>query len=347
MSTGTREVAVVAVGACTPVGLTAAVTRAERAAGTPGFTRTEVRGEDGESVRAARLRLLEAWLSRTQRMAALGATALEDCLAAVKGRWADSRLPLVLVLPEDGLGAPWEETALREALEAEARPARLEWEEGPWRAGRAGLFAALAHARRVLREGRAPWVLVGGVDSLGDGLSLRRLVETGRCLSGGRGEGLIPGEGAGFLLLARAEEARRARLEVAGWVLAEAHGQEARHFRQEAPGRAEALTEVFRQLRWHPGVEGRRVDVVLSCQTGEGYWAREFGQAYLRNAELFPEPLVVREVAEGLGDVGAAAGALQVAQGLYLLRKQGGGRGLVYGDADGGVVGACVLEVAS
>jgi 3-oxoacyl-[acyl-carrier-protein] synthase-1 len=328
------------------VGLTAAVTRAERAAGTAAFLQTEVRDEEGEAVRAGRLKLLEAWLSRTQRMTALGATALEDCLARVRGWWKDSRLPVVLALPEEGLGAPWDVEALRSALEAEALPTRLEWEEGPGKAGRAGLFAALARARRVLDEGRAQCVLVGGADSLSDGPSLRRWVETGRCLGGGRREGLIPGEGAGFLLLARAEEARRQGFDIAGRVLAEAHGQEARHFRQEAPGLAEALTEVMRRLRQHPRAGGRRVDVVLSCQTGEGYWAREFGQAYLRNATLFPEPLAVREVAEDLGEVGAAAGPLQVGQALYLLRKRGGGRALVYGSADGGAVGACVLEVA-
>jgi 3-oxoacyl-[acyl-carrier-protein] synthase-1 len=89
------------------------------------------------------------------------------------------------------------------------------------------------------------------------------------------------------------------------------------------------------------------VEQVLSCQTGEGYWAKEFAQAYLRNAALFPEPLQVEELATTLGDVGAAAGALQVGYGLHLLKKRGGGRALVYGSSDTGGVGACVLEVAS
>jgi 3-oxoacyl-[acyl-carrier-protein] synthase I len=176
-------VAVAAVGACTPVGLTARVTHAERAAGTSGFVLTEVRDRQGEELRAGRLPLLEPWRSRTERLVALGATALDGCLAEVKEKWKQRRLPVVLALPEEGLGAPWEEAALKRALEEEAAPVRLEWVEGSWRGGRAGLFPALARARDMLRSGRAPWVLVGGVDSLSDTNSLRRLLETGRCQS--------------------------------------------------------------------------------------------------------------------------------------------------------------------
>ena len=340
------EVTVAALGTCTPVGLTARMTHVERAARTLRFMLTDVRDRAGEPVRAARLTLLEPWLSRTERIRALGATALEECLAASRSVHGEERLPIALVVPEEGLGAPWEEASLREALEKQAAPTQLEWIEGSWR-GRAGFFPALQSAKQRLRGGRTPWVLVGGVDSLSDNHSLKLLVESERCLSSEQREGLMPGEGAGFILLGTSGVARSRGLEAVGWVLAEAQGQEARHFRQRAPNWAEGLTEAFRQLRRHPVAGSRRVDQVLSCQTGEGYWAKEFAQAYLRNAALFPEPLRVEEIAATLGDVGAAAGALQVGYGLHLLKKLGGGRALVYGSSDAGSVGACVLEVAS
>jgi len=338
------EVAVVSVGACTPVGLTARVTQAERRAGTVGFVRTEVRDGRRERMRASRLPLLKEDRTRTQRMVALGATALTECLAEVR-QWGVLRLPVVLGLPEEQLGAPWEQEVLKEALEQQAAAVKLEWEAGEWRVGRAGLFPALVRARELLRQQRSPYVLVGGVDCLSDRASLRRLVELGRCLSEQGREGVLPGEGAGFLLLANAEAVRRQRLPVKGWLVAESSGREERHFRQREPNQAEGLTEVFHQLRQHPLLRGQRVAYVLSCQTGEAYWAKEFAQAYLRNAELFPEPLVVEDVAQTLGEAGAAAGALQAGYGLYLLSKRGGGRVLVCGSSDGGCVGACVLEV--
>ncbi|ATB38378.1 hypothetical protein CYFUS_003812 [Cystobacter fuscus] len=337
-------VAVVALGACTPIGLTAQVTHAERAAGTTGFVCTEVRDDRRGRIRASRLPLLKEDRTRTQRMVALGVTALEECLAEVK-QWGVQRLPLILGLPEQMHGAPWEQEELKEALEQQMAAVRLEWEPGEWREGRAGLFPALARARELLRRQRSPWVLVGGVDCLSDRASLRRLVESGRCLTEERRAGVLPGEGAGFVLLANAETVRQQRLVVKGWIVAESSAREERHFRQGEPNQSDGLTAVFHQLRYHPLVRGQRVDRVLSCQTGESYWAKEFALAYLRNAELFPEPLMIEDVAQGLGEVGAAAGALQVGYGLYVLRKLGGRRALVYGSSDGGCVGACVLAV--
>jgi 3-oxoacyl-[acyl-carrier-protein] synthase-1 len=91
------------------------------------------------------------------------------------------------------------------------------------------------------------------------------------------------------------------------------------------------------------------VDHILSCQTGETFWAQEFNHAYLRNAPLMPEPLTVGWVAESLGDVGAAAGALQFGSALHLLKRleptQGdAARVLIYGCADAGQIGACIVE---
>ncbi|HYO68749.1 MAG TPA: hypothetical protein VEU33_21980 [Archangium sp.] len=112
---------------------------------------------------------------------------------------------------------------------------------------------------------------------------------------------------------------------------------------------AEGLTNAFRQLRLHPLTGARRVDHILSCQTGETFWAQEFNYAYLRNAALMPEPLTMSQVAESLGDVGAAAGAIQLGSALHLLSRlekdaEEPARVLVYGCADAGHVGTCIIE---
>jgi len=93
----------------------------------------------------------------------------------------------------------------------------------------------------------------------------------------------------------------------------------------------------------------RRVDAVFACQPGEAFWPTEFSRAYLRNAALMPEPLQVRTVGECLGDAGAGAGPVMLGAALYRRgrRAQDGSRTLVYGCADGGKVGACVVEFVS
>jgi hypothetical protein len=122
-------------------------------------------------------------------------------------------------------------------------------------------------------------------------------------------------------------------------------------FIQQKPNLAEGLTEAFHQLRRHPVAGTRRVHHILSCQTGENFWAQEFNYAYLRNASLMPEPLTTTLIAESLGDVGAAAGPIQLGRALHYLRKvdparAGATRMLIYGCADAGHVGACVIEGA-
>lgn len=345
-----QPLAVLSLGQCTPLGLTSRATQAERATGTVRFFQTEVRDRAGEPVKASMLTLLEEQEPRTRRMTAMAVTALRECLGGLP-LVAGERVALVLALPEAGSGAPVDEAVLVESLRAIASPVRLE--VGAWsglRLGRAGLFHALRLAWQVLREGRAHLVAVGGVDCLCDEATLRHLARARRTLGRAQRDGLIPGEGAAFLLVAGGPRLDTRATPPLGWVLACTQAEEHRHFLQPEPNLAEGLTEAFHQLRHHPVAGSRRVDLVLSSQTGESFWAEEFDQACLRQAALMPEPLQVDLVAASLGDAGAAAGALQLCHALHRLGRFEPAhrlrpRALVYGCSDSGPVGACVAEL--
>jgi len=348
---GPEELAVLGLGLCTPLGLSARTTQVEMAAGTVRFFETDVPDAAGEPTRASLLTLLEPGMSRTERMASLAVTALEDCLRDVASLGLE-RLPLLLALPEPGSGAPFDTNELLEALDAIAGPVRLESSPDTlYPEGRAGVFHALADAARMLKARRASVVLVGGVDSLCDRESLAHHVRTGRSLGPTTRDGILPGEGAGFVLLASSTlpGLRRLGRGLAGWVVGCALAHEPHSFLQREPNLAEGLTDAFRQLRRHPVAGSRRVEHVLSCQTGESFWAQEFTYAYLRNAALMPEPLTTTLVAETLGDVGAAAGVIQLGRALHLMKKlkpvnDNPPRLLIYGCADSGPIGACVVE---
>lgn len=336
-------------GLCTPLGLTARANQVEMAAGTVRFFETDVLDTTGEPVRASVLTLLEPGLSRTERMVSLAVTALQEALADVATLGIDP-LPLLLALPEPGSGAPFQQEVLLSALKETASPLRLEVSERTlFPEGRAGFFHALAEASRLLPSHKSGWVLVGGVDSICDRESLAHHARAGRSLSPATRDGILPGEGAGFFLLTSNLPSGHRRESSLGRILSSALAREPHSFLQRKPNLAEGLSEAFRQLRQHPVAGTRRTDHLLSCQTGESFWAQEFNYAYLRNAPLMPEPLTVSLVADSLGDVGAAAGAIQLGSALHHLRKLAPAHGesarvLIYGCADAGQVGACVIE---
>jgi len=319
------------------------------AAGTVRFFETDVLDATGEPVRASVLKLLDPNLSRTERMVSLAVTALQEALKNV-APLVVTHLPLLLALPEPGSGAPFDLDVVRGELNRAAAPVRLEVsKDALLHEGRAGFFRVLAEAIQLLKSRRASWVLVGGVDSMCDRQSLAHHARMGRTLGPGMPDGILPGEGAGFILLTSAELSRQRRLKSQGRVLGCALSHEPHSFLQRKPNMAEGLTEAFRQLRLHTMAGARRVDHILSCQTGELFWAQEFNYAYLRNASLMPEPLTVSQVAESLGDVGAAAGAIQFGSALCLLSRLEKVSGeptriLVYGCADAGHVGTCIVE---
>jgi 3-oxoacyl-[acyl-carrier-protein] synthase-1 len=279
-------------------------------------------------------------------MKTLATCAVRECVQPLASdrRWT---LPLFLGLPAPRSGGTVASKRLKKRLQrAVGSHIELEMSESRlFRGGRAAFFPALADAVKLLEGGVVPLALVGAVDSHCDMTSLVYLSTVGRNLSPSNCDGVIPGEGAGFVLLGRegtlVASAQKMR------VLACCVDQESRHFQQDEPNLGEGLTRVFRALRQHPVAGRKRADHLLSCQTGETFWAREFAMASLRNGDLMPEPLRGHLVAETLGDVGAASGVIQFGVAQDWLRRRTGLQPaphvLIYGCSDEGLVGGCVV----
>ncbi|MDC0668162.1 3-oxoacyl-ACP synthase [Nannocystis radixulma] len=341
---------VVSVGMCTPLGLTWKASVAEMRAGTRRIVETQVELAPDEPLRACLLPLLPPHLDRAERMSGLGVTALTEALGVVDRPLAP-RLPLVLACPRADEGGPVDVPALVGALQREVpRSAAIELTIADIvREGRAGFFAALVRAEEMLRARATPWVLVGALDSLCDLGSLVALARSNRVLGEDNIDGLLPGEGAAFLLLT-GDGALRQSGPVYGRIIAAATGREPRPYRQrELPSLAAGLTQVLARLRELVGPAAGRVDQALSCQPGEVFWTRELVQGYLRHVQMFPEPFEVTSITESLGDAGAASGALLVARALAPAsraeeRRGAAIRSLAYGCSDAGEVGACIVE---
>ena len=345
-----NDIAVIGMGLCTPLGLTARTTQVEIAAGTVRFFEIDGVGSENDSMQASLLTLLDPEMSRTERMIAMATTALDGCLGNLY-QTGTNAIPGFLGLPHVGIGGQVDEEALINALMEVAPPdVQLRFDASNLCAnGRSGLFQALGQAWAYLEAHPTAVVLLGAVDSMCDQDSLTSLMQENRILGERNPDGLIPGEAAGFFLLMAADNARKMNLKEYIRLLCYALAKEPRHVFQEQPNLGEGLTHAFRQLRQHPRTRDRRVDYLHSCQTGESIWATEFAYAYLRNVELMPEPLVGDLIAESLGDAGAGSAAVQLGMSSYTLEKLcrtlgNSRRSLTYGCSDDGQIGACIVE---
>ena len=334
-------ISVLGFGAATPIGVTAPTFAAAFRAGITRFS--ELVAPAAEPPRASCLSQIPWGRSCSERTLELTKRALVD-LTSTSSFDPASRLAAWIGITESEEGA-----AVERALSRHLRDAVPQLSGSPQfrRRGRGAFFAALAAAQRALLASDCDVALVGAADSLCAPEPLERLARERRLL-GPEIEGVIPGEGAAFVLLARPGLTGRARARL----LCCATSRESRHLRQQAPNTAEALTAVFRELRVHPATMGRRADLLLTSETGEPFWTAELAAAYLRNVALMPEPFTRTTAAEGLGDLGAAAGAVMTALGLCWLARplrpfrlhSSPSLLLVCGSSDEGHVGACLIE---
>lgn len=326
----------------TPLGLTAAATQRACAAG---VSRAALLEEHPRRPTAVRLTSLPDLLNREGRMHALLRHSLVP-LAALLPALRGVRAPCLLALPEAG-----STFLLRRWLAAvRGDPALEGLEIRCFASGRIGLFRCLAEAREVLAESLEPrWAVVGAVDSLVDPATLEALAADQRLLGDRNPDGVIPGEAAGFLVLANTAAVAQARTPVLARIAAFVEAHERTPAWERGPYAAAALTEVFRALRHHAALRGRRADRVLTCQPGESFWAHEFAAAYLRNAEMMPEPLDHRGLARSLGDVGSAAGICQFALAVHAfapspwLRQAPLRRIVLHGASEAGAYAGCLV----
>jgi 3-oxoacyl-[acyl-carrier-protein] synthase-1 len=340
------EIDVLSVGLACPLGLSALDSIASLRSNMRSIYRIEdaqeIEAQFGEPARASRLLDLDPTLTRAQRAGFFAQRAIQE--AATPFGVNIRGVPLYLALPEARDTAGFDVRTLLGQLASGIGSGYF------YPSGRAGLFEALRDARVGLERGIHALAIVGGADSLADAASLMRLAETSRLLGERNPDGLIPGEGAAFLVLARSGLRMRGQLPLArlGPI---AFGTEPLPMLGTAPtpSQAEGLTRVFGQLRkMYP----QRVDALYSSQPPQRFWGRELSFAAARNAALMPEPMIMGRCGDALGELGAAAGAVAMVTAILDFHPLIPGRpqteamqesALVYACADEGKVGASLV----
>jgi 3-oxoacyl-[acyl-carrier-protein] synthase-1 len=234
-------------------------------------------------------------------------------LSPLLGRLAAFERPRLLVVLSvaerfaEGGSCVKQVPTLAAAIAQEAKAAGVEAAVEIVPRGHAGLAFALPAVCSALASGRTDFAIVGGVDTSYDAEVIDQLVRERRLYDGKNLEGFIPGEGGAFLLLARADVARRAGFAAQAFIEGAAAAEEPAAIDLDLPITASALTRVLRTLCDPLEASKRPVDYWLSDLTHEPDRVREWMLAFPRATAGASGPEAAVELLSPLfGDLGAA-----------------------------------------
>ena len=163
----------------------------------------------------------------------------------------------------------------------------------------------------------------------------------------GESDGVIPGEAAACLLLARPEARRGGKgSQVLATIRGIGFGEERSLRSNDIPLRADGLTAAAKAALGEAGLAMHDMDFRLSDAAGDSYAFKEQSLVVTRllrkNKESFPLWLS----ADSLGDVGAAAGLCGLATAIAAFRRgyAPGPRAIAFASSESGARAALVLE---
>lgn len=309
---------IVGLGSQTPLGLSWPTTAAAVRGGINAFALSDHlrRSRDGEPLKISRLGTLPAGARPFDRMKLLGAAAAQEALdpwlrSLGTAGGAAPALAVTLAVPTErpGFTADDGRKLARELMQGlpvtpDPKQCRL------FSTGAEGGLAALAAAAEAVEGGSVPAVLIGGVDSYVEIDTLHWLEQCDRLAGPDQSHGLVPGEGAGFVLVCSAEAARERELPVLARIVGAGRGVEPRGWWGQDPTLGEGLTQAFQAAFEAPGFASDQVRVTYSDLNGETWRAEEWAYAYVRTGKRHASPLDHRHPASAWGDVGAATGPL-------------------------------------
>jgi 3-oxoacyl-[acyl-carrier-protein] synthase I len=361
-----NEIAIIAAGAVTSVGLSAASTCAAIRSSLDNFTETHFIDAVGEPLLGAMVppSLLGlpqeadgSILGGTQKLASMFVRAATECVKSGGGIDA-SRTALLLIGPEASrpgfsmakLKACFDActTAIGKPFHAASRITQI---------GSPGLAAALQYAQTLLNASATTTlpvqaVLIAGLDSLLNTEDINTALAAKRLLTGQHSDGFIPGEAAACVLVLRLDaladtdahgRTRQKVLRVAGLGVA----QEPDSWISGKPNTGKVLAQVMRTAFAEANLQPHDMHHRLSDVSGESFFMDEATYAWAR-VQRAPSPPGYRAMISGssVGEIGAAAGPLLIALALDMSRKEwaAGGNFLLHFTGNGAPRGALIAQ---
>ena len=213
------------------------------------------------------------------------------------------------------------------------------------RAGNSGGIIALSKSIALLREERAKFCIVGGVDSLVEYPALAWLEEASRLKTDDRPHGFIPGEAAAFLVLELDSTAKQRGTPTLCKILDIAYTKEEATIFSDKPLFGKGLSDAIENILGNQKMGIDSIDGIICDLNGEHYRMKEWGLAQSR---IFDGTLPVPELwhpAENIGDVGAASAVVFSAIAAAAINHGyfGGPNLLIWTSSDSGGRGSVLL----
>jgi 3-oxoacyl-[acyl-carrier-protein] synthase I len=316
------------VGAVTSMGLSAFETAfVYRAQGTGLRLSALADPETGETLLTGSVPTLDPVLVGAERVVELGKLALDDLYADGAATLAGRRLHLWLCLDEwltdrDAQGVvPSIEVSRLLRVHARARFGE-QLQVHVCALGAASPGRILDDALGELERGECEGVILGGVHSDQCPARIARLSQQKRLYSADNSDGVLPGEGAGFVTLL--EPARVARMGVSARARLVALGtghDKARPDNHESAFEAVGLTLAVRHATEALRAQGQRAGWQFNDLGCEGYRLSEWISVMTRTQAIWEEPQVSEAPAQRLGNLGAATVPVQLALATEAFRR--------------------------
>jgi len=338
---------IVAIGARTSVGHTAASSAAAIRAGISRCSEYPFVTPDGTPLVAAADSRIDPMLEGRARLGPLLTTALAE-VAQTLARGTPHHGPrhLLLALPEPRPGFSKRDAA---GLVDIASTCLRQWDSAAdihiAGFGHAGALAALERAEQVIADDPNALCWIAGVDSYLHADTLLWLESERRCAQAGVRSGFIPGEGAGCLALVSAELRHRLRLPSLATVHGVKTAQELRLRGSEAGSFGVGMTRAVEGAAASLRLPDEGVDAVYTDINGERYRSEEWGFVAMRTSSVW-RTLQYEAPADRWGDVGAAFGPLAAILAVQSFQRNyaRGPHAMVTAGSDGGLRGALLLQ---
>jgi 3-oxoacyl-[acyl-carrier-protein] synthase I len=344
------ELAITGIGMLTPVGLSAPATLHSIRSGITRLTLQRYPDRLQKWVTGA---VIPVWLpyGRERRLGVLALRAMQAALDAAGIAHTDAEemraTGVIFAVPE----------SVRPAYRFPTRPV---WNE--LTAGRNGFqhlgaveviaggacsaLLALTRVEEVMRAKRLARCLIGGIDTQLQLRTIRWHEDNRRLKCSYVVDGLIPGEGACFLVVEPEHQAVRRGTRPLARVASVSIEREHAPILSDQPNTAGALTGALRKSLDEAGISAAGVGMVWSDLNGESYRAREWAFSEIRLG--FTTATELMHPADCYGDVGAATDAslLALAAMSHLTNWADGKPLVVFAGSEAGLRGAAVITPA-
>lgn len=343
----TDAVEIVAIGARTPVGHTAASSAAAIRAGISRCSEYPFAAPDGTPlVAAADSRIDPLGEGKARLEPLLGSALAEVAQVLAHGAPHQGATHLLLALPEPRPGFTRRDAAeLIDFASACLRRWDIPAEVHIAGLGHAGALQALEQAQQLVRADPNVLCWIAGIDSYLHADTLLWLESERRCAMAGVRSGFIPGEGAGCLVVTSAESRRRLRLQSLGTVRGVKTTQESRLRGSEAGSFGVGMTRAVEAATASLQLPDDGVDAAYTDINGERYRSEEWGFMAMRTPDVW-KTLQYEAPADRWGDVGAAFAPLATILAVQSFRRNyaRGPRAMITAGSDGGLRGALLLQ---